>query len=96
VRVHPRIQIRRSYIADDDVRAAFELERRRRAVVRENTDPPQTVGIGWDRKGRELEWVAVQEPDNNWLIYHCAPATDSVKNELSLMDRKPKWQRTRQ
>jgi len=90
VRVHPRVHIKRPDITDDDARAAFSLERRVRAQTRVGTVPPVLVGVGLDMSARHLEWIAAPQEPNGWLIYHCAPETNSILQELGLTTKRRK------
>jgi len=88
VRVHPRVNQKRPSITDQDAIKVFNnpITSQRRA----RTDPPKSVGVGVDGKGRKLEWIAVDEGDGKWLIYHCAPVTQSILRELGLIKGKGK------
>jgi hypothetical protein len=81
VRVHPRVSAKRPEISDDDVRTAFEEALRSRG---RETDPIQWVGVGMDRKGRLLEFIAVEDEPDGWLVFHAMVATTKVLNEVGL------------
>ena len=81
VRVRPRIEAKRPEIVPDDARAAFLSALAKRA---RKTEPVQYVGVGLDDHGRLLEFVAVEQARDEWLIYHCAPPTKGVLKELGL------------
>lgn len=81
VRVHPRVSAKRPEIAEDDAVAAFEGALRSRG---RDTTPIQWVGVGMDRQGRLLEFVAVEDEPDGWLIFHAMVATAKVLNEIGL------------
>jgi hypothetical protein len=81
VRIHPQISEKRPDIADEDVYAAFEGALRSRA---RNTKPIQWVGVGIDHHGRLLEFIAVEDEPNGWLVFHAMIATTKVLNEIGL------------
>ncbi|PXA77061.1 hypothetical protein DCC24_05560 [Auritidibacter sp. NML100628] len=81
VRVHPRVSAKRPEITEDDVRTAFEEALRSRG---RETDPIQWVGVGMDRKGRLLEFIAVEDEPDGWLVFHAMVATTKVLNEVGL------------
>lgn len=81
VRVHPRISAKRPEIADEDVGAAFEGALRSRG---RDTNPIQWVGVGVDRRGRLLEFIAVEDEPDGWLVFHAMIATQKVLNEVGL------------
>ena len=85
VHVHPRVAAKRPDIADDDTRAAFLGALRSRA---RDTDPVQWVGVGVDTKGRLLEFIAIEENGGDWLVFHAAPATKGVLDEVGLGTRR--------
>lgn len=60
---------------------AFEEALRSRG---RDTDPIQWVGVGMDRKGRLLEFVAVEDEPDGWLIFHAMVATAKVLNEVGI------------
>ena len=81
VRVHPRVHQRHSDVEDDDVIAAFEGTLRSRA---RDTHPIQWVGVGLDRKGRLLEYIAVEDEPDGWLIFQAMLVTRAVLAEVGL------------
>lgn len=81
VRVHPRVSAKRPEIADEDVHTAFEGALRSRG---RDTVPIQWVGVGMDAKGRLLEFVAVEDEPDGWLVFHAMIATTKVLNEVGL------------
>lgn len=84
VHVHPRVTTRHPDIHEADVILAFENTVRSRA---RDTNPVQWVGVGTDSRGRLLEYVAVEDEPDGWLIFHAMRATRSVMNELGLRRR---------
>lgn len=80
--VHSRIGRKRPEIQSDDVVCAFKSTLR--TVARRDVDPTQWVGVGIDGHGRVLEYVAVETGVDEWLVFHCAPATDAVMVEVGL------------
>ncbi|WP_233491998.1 hypothetical protein [Auritidibacter sp. NML100628] len=72
---------KRPEITEDDVRTAFEEALRSRG---RETDPIQWVGVGMDRKGRLLEFIAVEDEPDGWLVFHAMVATTKVLNEVGL------------
>lgn len=81
VQVHPRVSAKCPEIADEDVQAAFESALRSRARA---TDPVQWVGVGIDPQGRLLEFIAVENEPDGWLVFHAVIATTKVLNEVGL------------
>ncbi len=64
-----------------DVVEAFEGTLRSRA---RDTHPVQWVGVGTDASGRLLEYVAVEDEPDGWLVFHAMPATKRVLIEVGL------------
>lgn len=83
--IHPRISAKRPEITEGDVREAFATTLRR--VPRIDVEPIQWVGVGIDGKGRLLEWVAVENQTDGWLIFHAMQATTKVLIEVGLRER---------
>ncbi len=78
--VHPRVTAKRPGIMVEDVVAAFSGTLRR--IPRVGTT--QWVGIGIDGRGRLLEYVAVENGADHWMVFHAMPATKKVLRELGL------------
>lgn len=69
----------------EDVDAVTAFANSLRAVPREGTGfPPQWVGVGLDDNGRLLQFVAINEGTDEWLIFHAMPATTKVLREVGL------------
>lgn len=81
VRVHPRVTGRHPEVTTSDVIEAFESTLRSRA---RDTHPVQWVGVGPDTSGRLLEYIAVEDEPDGWLVFHAMPATKKVLNEVGL------------
>ena len=81
VHVHPRVAQRHPDITAEDVLEAFEGTLRSRA---RDTHPVQWVGVGADTKGRLLEYIAVENEPDGWLVFHAMPATTKVLIEVGL------------
>lgn len=81
VRVHPRVTQRHPEILIEDVVEAFEGTLRSRA---RDTHPVQWVGVGTDASGRLLEYIAVEDEPDGWLVFHAMPATTKVMIEIGL------------
>ncbi|MBM7502278.1 hypothetical protein JOD52_003118 [Brachybacterium muris] len=81
VRVHPRVLRRHSDVTEPEVVAAFESTLRSRA---RDTDPIQWVGVGVDGRGRLLEYVAVEDEPDGWLVFYAMQATAKVLTEVGL------------
>ena len=81
IRVHPSVAAKRPQITPEDVQAVFTSALRSRP---RDTDPVQWVGVGMDTNGRLLEFIAIEERADHWLVFHVAPATKSVLFELGL------------
>ena len=81
VRVHPRVRERHPDIEGEDVVHAFEGTLRSRA---RDTHPLQWVGVGPDRGGRLLQYIAVEIEPDGWLIFHAMLATNAVLTEVGL------------
>jgi|GEM_PF-910612 len=61
--------------------AAFEGTLRSRA---RDTDPIQWVGVGTDAQGRLIEYIAVENEPDGWLVFHAMMASTKVLKELGL------------
>jgi len=85
VRVHPRVHGHHPEIAAEDAAAAFDSTLRK--VERTDTDPVQTVGVGMDGHGRLLEYIAIEQDNGDWLIFHAMLATTKVMVETGLRRR---------
>jgi hypothetical protein len=81
IRVHPRVTAKRPEIRPEDVKMAVQGALRSRARA---TDPVQWVGVGMDAAGRLLEFVAVEEQPDEWLVFHAMAATGKVLREVGL------------
>ncbi|RFA11812.1 hypothetical protein B7R22_17735 [Subtercola boreus] len=81
VQVHPRVTGRHPEVTADDVVQAFENTLRSRA---RDTHPVQWVGVGTDASGRLLEYVAVEDEPDGWLVFHAMPATTRTLIEVGL------------
>lgn len=79
--MHPRVSAKRPEIEEEDVVTAFEGALRARG---RDTEPVQWVGVGMDRQGRLLEFVAVEDEPDGWLVFHAMVATTKVLNEIGL------------
>lgn len=81
VQVHPRVSSRHPEVSVEDVEAAFESTLRSRP---RDTHPIQWVGVGTDGRGRLIEYVAVENEPDGWLVFHAMPATVKVLSEVGL------------
>ena len=81
VRVHPRVPARHPEITASDVIEAFEGTLRSRA---RDTHPVQWVEVGPDASGRLLEYIAVEDEPDGWLVFHAMLATRKVLIEVGL------------
>lgn len=81
VLVHPRVTERHPEITARDVTDAFENTLRSRA---RDTHPVQWVGVGADANGRLLEYIAVENEPDGWLVFHAMSATTKVLIEVGL------------
>lgn len=81
VRVHPRVTTRHPDVSTADVIEAFESTLRSRP---RDTSPIQWVGVGTDHSGRLLEYIAVEDEPDGWLVFHAMPATRKVLVEVGL------------
>ena len=81
VRVHSRVTVRHPEITTTDILNAFENTLRSRARA---TSPIQWVGVGPDKQGRLLEYIAVEDEPDGWLIFHAMLATKKVMVEVGL------------
>ncbi|MDQ1074786.1 hypothetical protein [Microbacterium sp. SORGH_AS_0969] len=79
--MHERVTLRHPEVTEDDVRTAFESSLRVRA---RDTHPVHWVGVGTDAAGRLIEYIAVEDEPDGWLIFHAMPATKSVLKEVGL------------
>lgn len=81
IQVHPRVMRRRPTLSATDVETAVVTTLRSRL---RDTDPPQWMGVGFDRTGRLLQYVAVETGFDEWLVFHAMPATKKVLIELDI------------
>ena len=81
VRVHPRVTHRHPEVTVEAVVEAFERTLRSRA---RDTHPVQWVGVGTTANGQSLEYLAVEDEPDGWLIFHAMPATKKVLIEVGL------------
>lgn len=81
VKVHERIGQRHPDIDDVDVIYAFENTLRSRC---RDTCPIQWVGVGIDTTGRILEYIAIENEPDGWLVFHAMSATKKVLIEVGL------------
>lgn len=81
VRVHQRVPLRHPEVTENDVQTAFESSLRVRA---RDTHPVQWVGVGPDSRGRLIEYIAVEEEPDGWLVFHAMPATKKILREVGL------------
>jgi hypothetical protein len=79
--VHPRVTQRHPEVTVSDVLEAFETTLRSRA---RDTHPVLWVGVGTDAGGRLLEYLAVGDEPDGWLVFHTMPATKKVLIEVGL------------
>jgi len=79
VRVHRRVMDRHPEVSEADVIRAFQGTLRSRA---RDTHPVQWVGVGTDAGGRLLEYIAVEDEPDGWLVFHAMPATKKVLIEV--------------
>jgi hypothetical protein len=68
-------------VTASDVIDAFENTLRSRA---RDTHPVQWVGVGPDSNGRLLEYIAVEDEPDGWLVFHAMPVTTKVLVEVGL------------
>ena len=81
VRVHPRVIAKRPQLSVEEVTAAFEGALLSRA---RETSPVRWVGVGLDTNGRLLEFIALEDEPDGWLIFHAMSATTKVLKEVGL------------
>lgn len=81
VRVHPRVINRHPEVTTENVTEAFEATLRSRA---RDTHPVQWGGVGADSTRRLLEYIAVEDEPDGWLILHAMPVTKKVLVEVGL------------
>lgn len=83
IRVHPRISKRHPEISEEDVKDAFINTLA--SIPRMGTGfPSQWLGVGLDGKGRLLQYVAISESLNSWLVFHAMAATSQVLKQVGL------------
>lgn len=82
ITVHPRIHEKRPDISDEDMIAVVQHPLRVRARAGE---PTRWVGVGIDPKGRLLQFIASEQQDGSWHVYHGMHATKPVLSELGFM-----------
>ena len=81
VPVHPRVTQRHPEVTTSDVIEAFEGTLRSLA---RDTHPVQWVGVGADASGRLLEYIAVEDEPDGWLVFYAMPATTKVLVEVGM------------
>lgn len=56
-------------------------------MVREGTDPPQIMALGYDPHGRLVEMIAVDPGTGPPVMYHANNAQKKFLREMGLNDR---------
>lgn len=56
-------------------------------MTRLGTDPPQTMAIGYDPKGRLVEMIAFDAGNGRMIMYHANNAQKKFLRELGLSER---------
>lgn len=80
ITVHRRILESGRGITEADVKFAFRNGWWRPRDI----EPVEWIGIGPDTQGRDLEYVAIEDPVGEWLVYHAMrPPTRRMKQELT-------------
>ena len=85
IHVHPRVCARHPEISERDVQDVFVATLRK--APRIDTDPVQWIGVGLDRNGRMLEYVAIETGPDEWLVYHAMRATSKTLIEVGMKRR---------
>ncbi|MDR0483484.1 MAG: hypothetical protein LBH13_10105 [Cellulomonadaceae bacterium] len=62
-------------------------------MKRMECDPAQWMGVGLDDSGRLLEYVAVEDGNDTWHIFHCCVVTEAAMIEVGLKPRGKKRKR---
>jgi hypothetical protein len=70
-------------ISDQDIRTAYDTAAGEADPT--DDDPPRTLMVGFDAKGRTIELVVAHLKDGDDLVIHAMKAT---RNTISLMFRK--------
>lgn len=83
--VHPRVSCKRPEISEADVSAAFFATVKKHPRV--DTSPIEWIGVGFDGRGRLLQYVVIEIGNDHWLVIHTMPATTRVLVELGLKRR---------
>ena len=85
--IHSRVSVRHPNLTDGDVRCAWENQYR--AVIRQTDSGLRHVAVGHDARGREIEMVAVELEDGDWLIFHAmTPPSAKTYAELGMVRRR--------
>lgn len=56
-------------------------------MTRPATDPPETMAIGYDPKGRLVEMIAFDAGNGSMIMYHANNAQKKFLRELGLSER---------
>lgn len=49
-------------------------------------DPRRYIGVGFDKRGREIEVVAIRKDVDTWVVIHAqTPAKTDIKRKLGLI-----------
>lgn len=75
--MHPRVYERHSDMGEEIVLEAWNNTLRSRP---RDTDPVQWVGVGYSG-GRLVEYIAIENLDASWLIFHAMKATRKTLKE---------------
>ena len=82
--VHDRVCQRHPELEKSDVREAWS--NCIRSARRTQSAFDDYVAVGFDKKGRLLQMIAVLLPDGVWMIYHAfSPPTKKVLKELGML-----------
>ena len=85
--IHERVLIRHPRLTEESVREAWR--NRICCQVRVGLWPPQYVAVGFDGSGRQIEMVAIYDPERGEVLifYANTPVSEAVRRELGLERR---------
>ena len=78
--VNPRIQARHPDMSPATVREAWNTTLR---SIPRDTDPVQWVGVGI-ADGKLIEYIAIENNDETWHIFHAMKASKKTLREVGL------------
>lgn len=88
IAVLDRVEQRHPDVSKEDAAAAWSSSVARMPDLR-GGNPERYVAVGFDKKGRELEVVAVRKSIDMWVVIHAqTPAKTEIKRRFGLIGGK--------